>query len=129
MRCAPTSLAARVATRCAVSDAELNAVFTSAGANVQYVYDWQELDTTAEVYPATFNAMIYPAGTWIKGTADVINLNAVYDAASLAQNIYTALFMEQGILVAKMCYESSLLTLPVCNAGRTGAHDLTCAAV
>ena len=111
----------------AVSDEELNAVFSSAGANVQYVYDWQELDTSAEVYPATFNAIVYPAGTWIKGTADVINLNAVYDAASLAQNVYTALFFEQGLLVAKMCYESNLITLPVCNAGRAGALDLTCA--
>ena len=110
-----------------ISDAELNSVFTNAGANVQYVYDWQDLDTTAEVYPATFNALIYPAGTWIKGTSDVINLNAVYDAASLAQNVYTALFMEQGLLVAPMCYESNLLTLPVCNAGRAGALNQTCA--
>jgi hypothetical protein len=110
-----------------VSDADINAVFSNAGANVQFVYDWQELDTTAEVYPATFNALVYPAGTWIKGTSDVINLNAVYDAASLATNTYTALFMEQGLLVAKMCYESNLITLPVCNAGRTGAANLTCA--
>ena len=49
---------------------------------------------------------MYPAGTWVKGTADVINLNAVYDAAELATNIYTALFFEQGILTAQLCYDS-----------------------
>jgi len=111
-----------------VSDAQIAAVFAASSANVQYVYDWQDLDVTAEVFPDTFDALVYPAGTFIKGTADVINLNAVYDAASLAVNIYTALFFEQGILVAKMCYEPSLITVPICNAGRTGAMDLTCAA-
>jgi hypothetical protein len=110
----------------AVTDAELSSVFSGIGANVQYVYDWQELNVTANAYPTTFNALVYPAGSWIKGTSDVINLNAVYDAASLAQNVYTALFMEQGMLVAQMCYDSSLVTLPVCNAGRTGAANLTC---
>jgi len=78
-------------------------------------------------YPTTFQALIYPAGTFIKGTSDVINLNAVYDAASLATNVYTALFFEEGVLVAKMCYESALVTLPICNAGRTGTANLACA--
>jgi hypothetical protein len=57
----------------------------------------------------------------------VINLNAVYDAASLATNIYTALFFEQGILTAKMCYDSVKVTLPVCSGGRSGITNLTCA--
>lgn len=109
-----------------VTDAEVASVFSNIGANVQYVYDWQQLDTTAEVYPATFNALIYPAGTFVKGTNAIINLNAVYDAASLAVNTYTALFFEEGIGLAKLCYEANLLTIPVCNAGRTGAADQTC---
>jgi hypothetical protein len=80
----------------------------------------------AVAYPATYQALVYPAGTFVKGTSDVINLNAVYDAASLAANIYTALFFEEGVLVAKMCNEAALVTLPICNAGRTGTANLTC---
>lgn len=110
----------------------VESLFASRNLNVQYVYDWQDTPFPAGTapaigYPATVQALIYPAGTFIKGTADVINLNAVYDAASLVQNLYTALFFEQGILVAKMCYEAQLVTIPVCNAGRTGSANLTCA--
>lgn len=105
--------------------------FAGSNLNVSYVYDWQDTPfpagtAPAIAYPTTVNALIYPAGTFIKGTSDIINLNAVYDSAALASNIYTALFFEQGILIAKMCYEAQLVTLPVCNAGRTGAANLTC---
>lgn len=121
----------------AITDAQIDAHFRARNLNVQYVYDWQLLPVVddagtagvneANTYPATYQALMYPAGTFVKGVSDVINLNAVYDAASLATNTYTGLFMEQGLLVAKMQYGSDLLTLPVCNAGRTGASDLTCA--
>lgn len=108
------------------TDQQVAAKFRAAKLNVQFVYDWQPLDETAEVYPATFNALMYPAGTFVKGTADVINLSTIYDAASLQQNIYTGLFTEQGLLVAKRKFHADLVTLPICNAGRSGAADLTC---
>jgi hypothetical protein len=108
-----------------VTDQQINAHFASRGLRVSFVYDWQEMTTTAVEYPATFNVLMYPAGTFIKGVADVINLNAVYDAASLAVNTYTALFFEHAILVAQMCYESQKITLPVCIAGRTGSANIT----
>lgn len=115
-----------------VSDAELTAHFTERHLAVQWVYGWQPLNTVATGtqqlnYPATYQALMYPAGTFVAGVADVINLSAVYDAASLQVNVYTGTFMEQGLLVAEMCYDSDLVTLPVCNAGRTGAADFTCA--
>lgn len=110
-----------------VGDAQIAARFRERKLNVQFVYDWQPLDETAEVYPATFNALMYPAGTFFKGTADVINLSTVYDAASLATNVYTGLFTEQGLLVGKRKFHADLITLPICNAGRTGAADQTCA--
>jgi hypothetical protein len=119
-----------------VTDAILDAEFALRHLAVQYVYDWQELpyaDVTgppavdSDAWPKTFDALMYPAGAWVKGTADVINLNAVYDAASLATNTYTALFFEQGILTAKMCYDSVKVTLPVCSGGRSGISNLTCA--
>ena len=111
----------------AVTDAEIASHFSGIGANVQWVYDWQEMSSSALVWPTTYQALVYPAGTFVKGVSNVINLSAVYDAASLAVNTYTGLFMEQGLLVAKLCYNADLLTLPVCAAGRTGASNLTCA--
>lgn len=112
-----------------VTDQQINAEFSARHLNVQFVRDWQMLATpdTLIAYPATYQAVMYPAGTFVKGTTDVINLNAVYDAASLATNIYTALFLEQGVLVAKMCNQAALVTLPICNSGRTGAANFTCA--
>jgi hypothetical protein len=115
----------------AITDAQISAHFAARNLNVQFVYGWQELTdyATTEGYPATYQALIYPAGTFVKGVSDVITLNAVYDAASLATNIYTALFFEQGLLVAKMCAEAMLVTLAVCNAGKTGiANVATCGA-
>jgi subtilisin family serine protease len=117
-----------------VTDAVVAAHFAAFNLNVQYVYDVQELPyvdgtapvTDADKWPTTFDALMYPAGTWVKGTADVINLNAVYDAAELATNTYTALFFEQGILTAQLCYDSYKVTLPVCTAGRSGSANLVC---
>lgn len=108
----------------AVTDAQIAAHWSARKVNVQYVYDWQDLTTTDEVYPSTFNMLVYPAGTFVKGTSDVINLSAVYDAASLAVNTYTGLFMEQGLLVASMQYGADLVTIPIESVGRTGRTDL-----
>lgn len=108
-----------------VTDQQIMAHFATRGLRVSFVYDWQELTTTDLLYPKTFNVLMYPAGTFVKGVADVINLNAVYDAASLAVNTYTAMFFEHAILVAQMCYESQKITLPVCGAGKTGAANIT----
>jgi hypothetical protein len=110
----------------AVTDQVIDAEFSARSLNIQFVYDWQTLTdyATTEGYPATYQALIYPSGTFVKGTSDVISLNSVYDAASLATNVYTAVFFEQGLLVAKMCNEAMLVTLPVCGAGRTGIANI-----
>jgi len=114
-----------------VTDQVITAHFAARHLSVTFVYDWQDTfpagTLPAQAYPTTFQALMYPAGSFVKLTNDVINLNAVYDAASLATNVYTALFFEQGVAVAKMCNEAILVTLPVCNAGRTGSANLTCA--
>jgi hypothetical protein len=110
----------------AITDQVINAHFAARKLKVQFVYDWQALTdyATTEGYPATYQALIYPSGTFIKGTTDVINLSAVYDAASLAVNTYTGLFFEEGLLVAKMCNEAMLVTMAVCNAGKTGVANI-----
>jgi hypothetical protein len=108
----------------AISDAQIAAHFSARNLSVQYVYDWQPIGQTSEVYPETVNVLMYPAGTFVKGVSDVINLSAVYDAASLAVNTYTGLFMEQGLLVANLQYSADLVTLPIESVGRTGRTDL-----
>jgi hypothetical protein len=115
----------------AATEAELNAYFASRNLAVQWLYDWQVLPSAAGdmTYPSTYNALVYPAGTFVKGTSPVIKLGAIYDAASLATNEYTGSFTEEGLLVAKMKLGSDYLTgLPTCAAGRTGANDLDCTA-
>lgn len=111
----------------AVTDSMIASHFGARNLNVQFVYDWQELDTTnaTEGYPASYTALIYPAGTFVKATKDVITLNAVYDAAELATNVYTALFFEEGLAVINPCMDGSAVTLPVCNSGRTGIANLS----
>lgn len=113
----------------AITDAQIQAHFAARHLNVQWVYDWQELDTsnTTEGYTASYEALVYPAGTFVKGTSDVITLDAVYDAAELSVNTYTALFFEQGLLVANTCMDGSRVTLPVFNSGRTGIANLSIA--
>lgn len=111
----------------AVTDAELMAHFAVRNLAVSFVYDWQVLAEADEVYPATYQVLVYPAGTYVKGTSPVINLSAVYDAASLAVNTYTGMFVEEGLLVVRMKFGADLCTLPICTAGRTGAANLTCA--
>jgi hypothetical protein len=113
--------------RDSVSDAQIGAHFTDRKLAVEYVSDWEEISVSAGklLLPGQFPAMIYPAGTFIKAVEDVINLSAVYDAASLSVNNYTGVFFEQGILTAKAGYGSSLLTIPINTAGEQGALVMT----
>jgi hypothetical protein len=105
----------------AVSDAQIDGYFAARKVRVQWVYNWQQLVDGEEGYPATVKMLVYPAGTWVKGTTDVISLDAVYDAASLSTNDYTGLFVEEGILLTKTCFKSKVVTLNLSAAGITGA--------
>lgn len=114
-----------------VTDAQIAAIFAARNLAPQWVYGWQPLSgftAPGLEYPDTYQVLMYPAGTFVAGTKDVISLSAVYDAASLSVNEYTGSFTEQGLLVAEMCHDSDLITLPICAAGRRGALDITCVA-
>jgi hypothetical protein len=106
------------------TDQKIAAEFAARKVAVEYLSDWQELADGNIVMPATIEAVVYPSGTFVKAVEDVINLSAVYDAASLSVNEYTGVFFEQGMLTAKVGYGSSLLTIPTNRAGETGAADL-----
>lgn len=112
-----------------VTDAIIDAHFAARGARIQYVYNFQPLPRTAEgnviAYPSTVELLVYPAGTFVKGTTDVISLEAVYDSTNLASNEYTALFAEEGVFLANTCYDATRLVVPLHVTGRTGASNIS----
>jgi len=110
----------------AVSDARVDAWFTSRNMSVQWVYDFQDPVVTncTVTIPATATILMYPAGTWIKGTADVINLDAVYDSPNLEANQFTAVFLEEGILAVQKCTHTCAVTIPICVSGKGVLDDI-----
>lgn len=119
-----------------VTDADLDRYFRAIGVNPQWVYDWQDsfsepIDPTAfggpvpTVWPTSVKVLLYRAGTFFQLGADVINLDGVYDHASLVQNIYTALFSEEGWQVCNRCGDSFVIELDLCPNGLSGAYQWT----
>lgn len=106
-----------------VNDARIDAWFRSRGVNPQFVYDWQAItgDASAfKVWAGTLKFLLYSAGTFVKGGQDVITLDTVYDSTLLGQNDYTALFTEEGYLVAKRGHDARVVTVPINPNGGTG---------
>jgi len=113
-----------------VTNSEFLAAFTTRGAVPRFVYDWQDAysglaggpgaQTAITAWPATVQFLAYPAGTWVKPVRDVVNLDTVYDNALLTLNQYTALFLEDGFNVLKMCADSRLYTVPIDTSGVVG---------
>lgn len=106
-----------------VNDARIDAWFKARGVNPQFVYDWQALTGDASAFKAwgaSLKFLLYSAGTFVKGGQDVITLDTVYDSALLSQNDYTALFTEEGYLVAKRGHDARVVTVPLNPNGGTG---------
>lgn len=100
--------------------------FADRGAVVDFILNYLEVSTplTSVAYPSTVELMIYPAGTFVKGTQDVISLDTIYDTANLQTNVFTAAFVEDGVLLAKMCHGGARVTIPVHVTGQLGATDI-----
>lgn len=106
-----------------VPDSRIDAWFRGRGVNAQFVYDWQALGGEAgafKVWPGSLKFLLYSAGTFVKGSQDVITLDTVYDSVLLGQNDYTALFTEEGYLVAKRGHDARVVTVPLNPNGGTG---------
>ena len=106
-----------------VPDSRIDAWFRSRGVNAQFVYDWQAIGGEPgafKVWPGSLKFLLYSAGTFVKGSQDVITLDTVYDSVLLAQNDYTALFTEEGWLVAKRGHDARVVTVPLNPNGGTG---------
>lgn len=108
-----------------VSDARIDGFFADRGVAVEYVYDWQSIATTAATsfvaYPENVSFLLYAAGTWVKGTSEVISLDTMYDSTLIGTNDYTVLFTEEGWFLAKAGHDSRVITTSV-NA--TGAAHI-----
>lgn len=106
-----------------VNDARIDAWFKARGVNPQFVYDWQALTGDASAFKAwgpSLKFLLYSAGTFVKGGQDVITLDTVYDSVLLGQNDYTALFTEEGYLVAKRGHDARVVSVPINPNGGTG---------
>lgn len=108
-----------------VPDSRIDSWFRERGIAPQFVYDWQDIATTAasgfNAWPTTVQFLLYPAGTWVKGTSAIISLDTIYDSALLGTNDYTALFTEEGYSTIKMCHDSRVITTSICPDGATHA--------
>ena len=126
-----------------VSDAEIASGFSMRGARVQFVRGWQDgLITGAALdplfpggdaatpfmtaLPSTVDFLAWPAGSVVLARQDVVTLTNVYDAASLAQNEFTALFTEEGYAPLFPCPGQRLYTVAGCIGGITGAAQINC---
>jgi hypothetical protein len=113
-----------------ITDAMMEEWMRIRGVRPQWVYDWQDAfngggtvggATAIGALPVAVDILLYAAGTWVAGVADVIRLDTVYDSTNLALNQYTQLFTEEGILVAKRGFESRRIQLNIPPAGVTSA--------
>lgn len=117
--------------RLSVTDAQIDTWLSNRHISLQWVYDWQDSTfvtaTPAVTFPQTAQVALYPAGAYVKGSADVISLDAIYDTAGLQVNTYTGMFMEEGVLVYNPVANGVLVTLPIADIsvrGRTGAANI-----
>jgi hypothetical protein len=112
----------------AVSDAQINSFFGARNLAVQFVYDYQNLTTantgTWTAFPTSVEAILYPAGAFVRLTADVIDLDAIYDSVNTKTNTYTAAFFEEGMAVANVGGSAVKVTVGLNVLGNTGAANV-----
>lgn len=121
------------------ADAWIEQQFAKIGATVHFVYGFQDAHTNPATEGLPGGAvpiqqlatvaefLIYPAGTWVKGTAEVIDIDTIYDSVQLPNNAYTALFVEDGWLALQTCPYSRRyqVTLDPCTCGCVGLSSPT----
>lgn len=121
----------------AVPDSRIRGWFSQLNINAQFIYNYQDVagvsaqDFTS--WPDAIQFLLYPAGTWVKATNDIITLDTIYDSLLLGQNDYVALFTEEGWMVMKRGIDSRAVTVPLNASGGTHGgvvilHDGTPAA-
>lgn len=113
-----------------VSNARMMDWLATRGVSPQFIYNYQDLGGTADTqtaWPAEVKFLLYAAGTFVRGSADLITLESVFDSALFTQNDFTALFTEEAWLVAMRGHDSREVTVPICADGAThGGVEIAC---
>lgn len=119
-----------------VSDTVLADWLDCAGISAQFVGDYQVRSAglpgataASTAWPTTLEYMIYPAGTFVRGQGMTLDLGVVRDSTLNATNDFTAAWMEECWLLAKVGHESRKVTVSVNANGNRGAMSVTGAAV
>jgi hypothetical protein len=112
----------------AVSNAQVTSYFTDRNVRVQWVDDWQVRGasqfgnaTALTAWPTTVDFLIYPAGTFVRGTGMSLDLGVVRDSVLNSTNDHTALWSEECHLIARVGHESRRYTVPFNVNGSTSA--------
>lgn len=115
-----------------VADSYIEGLFDALDIRVQFVGDWQVRTAgfpgfTGGVlaWPTTVQALMFAPGTFVLGNGLTLDLGVIRDSVLNQTNDFTAAWMEECWLIAKLGHESRLLTINVCANGRTGAADIT----
>lgn len=109
-----------------VSDAQIDAWFRMRGISPQFVYNWQTLGSNPTAWPAAVQFLLYPAGTWVRLSSDLITLEMLHDSALNSENNFTAIFTEEGYAVMQSCAISRVVTVTVCESGAAGSSTIVC---
>lgn len=107
----------------AVSNAEVDSWLAARDIYLQYVTDWQKLDTDEQVWPDSADVLLYPAGTWFRQLQNIITIGVQYPLQQLQLNQYTHIFTEDSFQVGKRCDDSIIVTVPLCVNGAVGARE------
>lgn len=123
-----------------ISDAQIGAWFSARGISPQFVYNFQDINVLGADeftgWPNEVTFLMYPAGSWLRGSSDVITLDTLVDSSLVRTNDYTALFTEEGWMTVPMGHDSRAITVPIDADGTTAigvdlatrSTDLTSAA-
>jgi hypothetical protein len=117
-----------------VSDQVIRGYFATRGISAQFVSDWQvrgagQFGNPAALaggamttWPTTVDFMLFAAGTFVHGTGLSLDLGVVRDSVLNAENDFTAAWMEEAHLIAKVGHESRryTATFAVNGAGSLG---------
>ncbi|MBB3666001.1 hypothetical protein FB384_004960 [Prauserella sediminis] len=129
-----------------VSNAEVQALFAGYASRVQWVYDWQDLPSTAGAgnasgkvmpdwsadtgnggWPNGVEMIAYPAGSWVLFQGNILNLGVQYDYTLLRENRYSAMFSEDAWMLLNRCNRSFRLRLTnLCANGSVGPSLAAC---
>jgi len=115
-----------------VADSYIEGLFDALDVRIQFVGDWQVrttgypgTSTALMAWPTQVQALMYAPGTFVLGNGMKLDLGVIRDSVLNATNDFTAAWMEECWLVAKLGHESRLLTINVCPNGVTGAANIT----